>query len=511
MGVIIRQSIKSTIVNYVGAFIGFLITFFITTKFLTAEEIGLVRIFLEAGVLFGALSQLGINTSAIRFYPYFKDDKKNDNGFCFWTLIIPFIGFLIVFLLFVILKTPIAHYFSENSALFVDYYYFVIPLGFFFLYMLVFETNANVLMRIVVPKFIREIGIRVMTIAIYLLYAFRLVDLDWFVILLIGVYGIATLLNVIYLFSLKKISLKPDFSFITKPLRKSFLWYTSFLILAAISGSVMGKVDLFIVGGQLGLADTGIYSIAFYIAIIVEIPYRSLVAISLPEISQSIKNNDNKHTSSICKRVSLHQFLVGCFIFLLIWINIDFIFALLPNGEIYAAGKWVVFFIGISRLIDSSFGVALSVLNFSKYYYYSLLFTFSLVLVTILANLYFIPILGITGASLGTFLSYLVYIVLLLTFLKWKLKITPLSLPLLKILAIVAVMIALSWGWKMTLSPLIFNFSINHTLVLLINAVLKTFLSLGTGLILVYGWHVSEDVNSLARKYLGKVGIHLKG
>lgn len=33
MGVIIRQSIKGTVVNYVGAFIGFLSTMFIVTRF----------------------------------------------------------------------------------------------------------------------------------------------------------------------------------------------------------------------------------------------------------------------------------------------------------------------------------------------------------------------------------------------------------------------------------------------------------------------------------------------
>ena len=44
MGIIIRQSIKGTIVNYVGVAIGFVTTFFIVTKYLTTEELGLVRV-----------------------------------------------------------------------------------------------------------------------------------------------------------------------------------------------------------------------------------------------------------------------------------------------------------------------------------------------------------------------------------------------------------------------------------------------------------------------------------
>ena len=42
MGVIIRQSIKGTIVNYIGIAIGLFTTFFVMTKYLTTEEVGFV-------------------------------------------------------------------------------------------------------------------------------------------------------------------------------------------------------------------------------------------------------------------------------------------------------------------------------------------------------------------------------------------------------------------------------------------------------------------------------------
>ena len=140
----------------------------------------------------------------------------------------------------------------------------------------------------------------------------------------------------------------------------------------------MGKLDVFIVSGQLGLQDAGIYSIAFYIAIIVEIPYRSLLAISLPEISQSIKDKDIAYTNTLCRRISLHQFLTACFIFYLYGLILTLYLNYYPTENICLRQMGSVF-IGLSRLIDSSFSVSLSVLNFSKYYYYSLLFTFALV------------------------------------------------------------------------------------------------------------------------------------
>ena len=228
MGIIIRQSIKGTIVNYVGIAIGFFTTFFVLTRFLTAEEIGLTRVLIEAATLIAGLAQLGTNSSIVRFYPYFKDEAHKDHGFFFWSLAVPLVGFLVVGTLYVCLKSVICGVFSEKSSLFVNYYYFVLPLAFFLLYMTIFETNANVLMRIVVPKFVREVVVRVLLLASYLLYAFKVLDIDGFVAAFCSIYGVAMLINIGYLLSLKRISIKPDLKFFSKSLRKDFYFIRFF-------------------------------------------------------------------------------------------------------------------------------------------------------------------------------------------------------------------------------------------------------------------------------------------
>jgi O-antigen/teichoic acid export membrane protein len=71
MGVVIKQSIRGTIVNYVGIAIGFLTTFFVLTAYLTQEEIGLSRVLIDAAILFSSFAQLGTGASIIRFFPFF--------------------------------------------------------------------------------------------------------------------------------------------------------------------------------------------------------------------------------------------------------------------------------------------------------------------------------------------------------------------------------------------------------------------------------------------------------
>lgn len=502
MGVIIRQSIKGTIVNYVGIVIGFFTTFFVLTRFLTAEEIGLTRVLIEAATLVAGLAQLGTNSSIIRFYPYFKDAEHRDHGFFFWSLLVPLIGFLVVSVLFVALRDTISSVFIEKSELFVDYYYFVLPLSFFMLYMTVFETNANVLMRIVVPKLTREVVVRVLLLASYLLYAFRVITIDGFVSCFCGLYGVATLINIGYLLSLKRISIKPNFSHITKSLRRDYLFYTLFLVTAALVGVITPSINTFFISAKMGLNYAGVFAIATYIAALVEIPYRSLGAIAQPQLSQAIKERDFGQANRLMKNVALHQFLIGTFIFFAIWINIDLLFELLPNGEQYSVAKWVVLILLTTKLINSMFGINISALGYSRFYYFSLIFTFVLTATAIILNNHLIPIWGINGAALASLLSIATYQILIYLLLRRKMKFNLFSVGQLKILAIFGTIMALNWAISEFVLPLWLPNFAENMLVKIAEAALRTVAFASLGVLAIYKWNVSENVNSLLNKIL---------
>ena len=214
MGIIAKQSIQGTIVTYLGVAVGFVTTFFVLTRFLSAEEIGLARVLVDAATLFIGLAQLGTSSSIIRFYPHFKakdeklevTGKNSDHGFFFWTLIVPLVGFALFTAVYCACHEPLSQWFGEKSPLFVDYYYMVLPMAFFMLYQTIFETNANVRMHIVVPRAVRELIARIGLLVAYLLYAFRVVDINGFVVALCSVYAVAMFCNMGYLFSLGEIS-----------------------------------------------------------------------------------------------------------------------------------------------------------------------------------------------------------------------------------------------------------------------------------------------------------------
>jgi len=231
-------------------------------------------------------------------------------------------------------------------------------------------------------------------------------------------------------------------------------------------------------------------------------PYRSLGAISRPHISEAMAKQDVQQADSLCKTVALHQFIAGNFVFFMIWINIDFLFDLLPNGDIYRVGKWAVLLLSLSRLVYSTLGVTTTVLSYSKFYYYSLIFTILLAILSIGLNSWLVPKWDINGGALANVASYLVYFILLVAFIKWKIGVNPLSKKLLPVAAVVLVLFALDWLWETALTPLFAQLFAKPVFGLAIDAVLKTTLFLVIGITAIYKLKVSQPVNDLVDKGL---------
>ncbi|MDL2290334.1 lipopolysaccharide biosynthesis protein, partial [Paludibacteraceae bacterium OttesenSCG-928-F17] len=456
MGVIIRQSIKGTIINYIGTFIGFITTMFIVTKFLAPEDIGLTKVIMEVGLLFSSLALLGTSSSILRFFPYFRDKEKENNGFFFYIMALPFIGCLIFIPLYIILKEPITDFFIKNSSLFVSYFYWVIPLIFFLTYWFVFESYSNVHMRIVGPKFIREIILKILLVVVYLLYGFQVIGRDGLVGSYIAVHGVAMVATFLYVSRIAPITFKHDNSFVGKELRKDIAKYTVFLLVGALGSNLLNRLDIFMISSQMGLNYTGAYTIAFYMAQVIEIPSRSITAISSATAATYLREGKVEDANRLYKKVSLNQLLIGGIVFVLVWSNIDNIFKIMPNGETYAIAKWVVLFIGFSKLIDTTLSFGGILISFSKYYYWSLYFVFIIAGIGILTNYLLIPVLGVSGAAIATLISTM----LSLSFQQWivqrKIKANPLTKGTLISVIIILVLFGINY-----LLPQVANFWID--------------------------------------------------
>ncbi len=501
MGVIAKQSIRGAIANYLGVLIGAVTTFFVVTDLLTQEEIGLTRVMVDAAMLFSGLAQLGTNASILKFYPRFKDPDSHDHGFFGWTIILPFFGFLIIATLFFIFKESIVDFYAEKSSLLVNYAYLVLPLTFFILYMTVFETNASVLLHIALPKFVREVVIRILNLVAYLLYGHHVISIDLFVILFCSSYAVATAINFCYLLTLRRISFKPDWKFVNKRLFREAGIYTLVMTAAVLAGNVKLFNTIFLAHQTLALA--GIYTIANYIANVIEIPYRSLGAISSPVISQAVADNNILEVNRLGQQVSLHQLLVASMMLFFIWINLEPLFAIIPNGQTYISGIGVVLFLGIANTLNSTFSIATNILNFSKQYAFSLLFIVLLTASAISLNIWFIPHWGVIGSACATLVAYIIYFVPLLTFLWRHLKVSLFSQKQLWIVLFTLTLFILNILWNRFLSPF-FNLIGSGLFSILLQAFIRTIFFSIVAFLVIRRLHISPEVDAI----LDKISFH---
>lgn len=502
MGIIAKQSIQGTIVTYLGVAVGFVTTFFVLTRFLSAEEIGLSRVLIDAATLFIGLAQLGTSSSIIRFYPHFRNKEQgtksqDDHGFFFWTLIVPLVGFALFTAIYCACHEPLSQWFGEKSPLFVEYYYMVLPMAFFMLYQTIFETNANVRMHIVVPRAVRELITRIGLLVVYLLYAFEWVNINGFVIALCGVYAVAMLCNMGYLFSLGEISLRPDWEFLrnNRSLVRQYMLYTGFLLVSAVASVLAPTLSSFFITAEMGLNYTGIFAIATYIAVMVSIPYRSMTAIASPQLATAIKENDQRETAHLMQQVSRSILLIGCIILCMIWLNIDLIFHILPNGEVYASARNVVLLLGVSQLFIATCSITSSALNYSRYYAFSLIFSILLTISSIILNNNLIPSHGMNGAAMSNLISYAVYFILIVITVRLTLRTSTFTRKHIYIVLLFASIIALNYLWQQYLP--IQN--------IWLSSIVRSIVLLGVAGLVAWFANLSPEINQQVRNLRLKV------
>ena len=241
----------------------------------------------------------------------------------------------------------------------------------------------------------------------------------------------------------------------------------------------------------LGLSQTGIYTTAFYIGMIIEIPRRAISQISIPFISENIKNQNFNKIEVYYREISLHQTLIGVLFYLLIIINLDQIFNLIPNYESFISGKNVVYIIGFTKLIIMFFSFNSEIISLSKYYRFTVITIIILAIISIALNLLLIPIFGIEGAAYASLISISIFNLVKFIFLKIKMKISPFSNKSIIVLLIGILLFLMSFYFPNFDNPFI-------------NIIYKSFITTFLYLLIVLLLGVSKDFNFLLKRWINK-------
>jgi len=487
LGIIRKQSISGTIYSYVGVFLGFVTTGLLFPKIFSTEEVGLLRILVSYSVLFAQFASLGIHTATVKLFPYFRDKEKKHHGYLGFALIIVSIGLVISITAYLLMRQYFVEHGSEKSALFITYYYYVIPLIIFTVLFNVFDTYYRVLYNAVKGIVYKEVIQRVFILVVIVLYALRLIDFK--VTIIFYIIAIITP-TFIFFFSLIRSGhffIKPDFSFIDNSLRKQFLDVSFFGIISTFSGVLVLNIDVIMVDRIMGLSAAGIYTITFFFGTLILVPLRTMGKISSVIISDAWKTDDRKTIDDIYKRSSISLSVIGVLLFIGIWGNIENVFDIL--GDSYRSGKMVILFIGLANLFDLALGVNPQIITNSKYYRYISYFLFIFAILLVITNLLLIPVYGILGAALASFISKFLFNFIKFLFLYRKFKFQPFTYH-----HILLYLIAFLAYWISTFLPAFQNY--------IVDIVIRSIVIFVLFIVPVYFFHISDDINQRINLYL---------
>lgn len=488
MGIVQKQSIKLTLVLYLGSALGYLNKVLLFTNFLTATQVGLAGVLTNVAILYAQFATLGIPTISNRFFPFFLNKEKKHNGYFFWGSVFVFAGFIVTTLLFIIFKPIIIQQYIEKSPLIVDYYYYLIPLSLAFTYFQFLESYSRAILKTVVPTFINEVFSKALITVTISLYALKFINFHQFVIIYIGCVYVVNLALLAYIIYLRQFFFQPGKSKLYKRLLKPILLYGTFTILSVLGSGIIINIDSLMIASKLNLAHAGIYTTVFLIATGLTLPYRSIQKITYPLIGRFWKSHDMKAVSDLYGKTTLVMMIVGGGIILLAWQNINSIFMFLPKE--YSVARTSFYLLCFAKYIDMITGLNGIITVVSKKYRYDLYFVLLLAILAIVLNLIFIPMYGITGAALVAMICIAFYNFLRLGFVWYNFKMQPFTLNCL-------------WVAVITIGVLyivhFIPFIKNKYISICINSAVISILY--GGLILLFKF--SPDINNLVYKYTG--------
>jgi O-antigen/teichoic acid export membrane protein len=514
MGLVIRQSIKSTLISYIGVILGAFNNLWLYPKYLEPEKIGLLKLLQDIPFLFALFVQLGASSLTDRFFHHFKDGKKN-KGFFLILMLYPFIGYSLFIAFFFIFNDYWKSKFTANASLLVDYFIYLIPLTFFMMYISIMEAYLRANLNVNWSNFVRDILIRTFYCIIVFIYAMKIISFNGLIFMVVAVYGIALFMLFIYA---KRINILHISKIVwpTKILLKEISIYLLFLIPGTAGSLIAQKIDtimLATIGGNnnfhenitnknIALHNIAIYSMAYFISSVIEIPRRSISQISLPILSIAFKENDFSKINVLYKKNSITQLITGCFVFLLIWINIDDLFFFVPDSKIYSQGKYVILFIGLSKLFDMATSINGEIIQFSKYFKFNLVAILLLAILTISLNYIFIPLYQITGAAIALSITIFFFNAVKTYFIWYKMKLLPFTKDMIPLVILSCLIIIL---------PLLFQYTADSSFSSFIFIMFRSCFFCFTFFFLVRKLKISEDANKLIDKTLvivsKKIGV----
>lgn len=431
MGSIRKQTIISSVLVYFGFFIGAVNIFFYTKigvshGAFTTEQFGLTRIFFDFAQNMYAFGSLGVIPLIYKFYPYYKDNlEEHEIDLMSWAMVTALVGFILVMLAGFYFEPLLVKQYASRSKLIIDYYYWMFPFALGMLFFSVMEGFCWALQKTVISNFLKETGLRIFTFILILLFYFRLISFSVFIKLFAFLYLLIFLVLAVYLYRTKRLHFPLKLSRVTKKFRKKLLSMQALIFGGTCIASVAATIDSFIIAKFQGLAVVAVFGLAQYAANLVQVPQRSIQAISAGVLSRAWKDKNMTEIERIYQRSCINLLLLSLFIFGNLWLNVSQGMQVLHIQKEYESGMGVIFILGMVRIIDAGTGLNSMVINTSTFWRFDFYSGVILLALRLPLTYFLIKNYGIIGSAFAELAAYSMYNFIRFEFLRRKFNMQP--------------------------------------------------------------------------------------
>lgn len=448
MGIVLNQSLKNTIITYIGFGIGAVNTIYLYPFFLGATYYGLVNYVLSAAAIIMPLLAFGMQNTLVKFFSQCKNEKEEDR-FLSFAVLLPLLLSIPLLLICWYFYDDIADYLSKENKIVKSYLWIIPFIGLCMAYFEIFYAWARVQMHSVFGNFIKEVGLRLFSLIALIGIYYNWINVKQFVYLTAAIYFIAFLVTMLYAFYLKK----PHFQFSIPDNSKDILVYTFFIILSGGVANLLLDIDKLMLNQYIKIENIAYYSVATYIALVISVPSRAMHQIVYPITAKLMHEEKHDELNDLYKKTSINLQVVGGYVMLGIFVNISQLYEMIP--EDYKGGILVVFMIGLSKYFDLILGNNNAIIFNTKYYRAVLFLGVVLVFLTVGLNMIFIPMYGIVGSAFATLLSITLYSLAKLMFVVKRLHLYPFTNQTIYSVGLTLMLFLLFYFWDFNLNPII--------------------------------------------------------
>ena len=482
MGIVVRQSFLNLITIGVAFLIGAINTLYLYPTFLGSKFQGLVIALLAISNLIQPFISFGTQHAVIRYYS--KYTKKSDkDGLLTISVIIPFVIILLFIPVFLTYYDAIRQYLFQSDQSLSKYAYVILFIAISTSFFEVFYSWLRVKLKSVFGNFLKELYPRLLIALLLISYSIGLLSFESFILFLIYGYYLRLLIVIVYSFYVNKpkfnLNFKNDFNEIFK--------YCLLIFLSGAASSIILDIDKSMLSSILSVENVAYYSVAVFIAAVIEIPGRAMFQILSPVVASAINKNQMKKLEDLLKKSSTNLVLVASLFFLLINLNINDFYNML-NQDGYSVGIPIVIIVSFGKLYSMSIGCINNIISNSKYYYYTFWFSLFSSILAVVLNIYLITEFGIIGAAYATLIVLAIMNSLKIYLVKVKFNIHPYSNDTIKIIILSVLTYFIFSNLQLGFQPLI-NIVVKSSLVLILYT------------LSAYIFKLSDDVNIFIDKF----------